>query len=66
MGTVTDLSARNSSERQSEPLLRPHGSHQGAIGSFGYPGRARDPHDLAWRSQTHSDAAPNKHEPAST
>ena len=64
-GTVTDLSARNSSERQSEPHLRPHESPQRALGSFGYPGKARGPHDLAWRSQIRSDAAPNKREPAS-
>ena len=64
-GTVTDLSARNSSVKQSALLLSPHGSHQVGIRSFKYPGKARDPHDLVWRYQTHSDAAPNKREPAS-
>ena len=52
-GTVTDLSARNSSERQTVPPQCLLGSHLAAIRSSGYPGRASDRHDLAWRCQRH-------------
>ena len=65
-GTVKDFFARNSSEKQSVPRQRPHGSHQVALRSFDYPGKAIGPHYLVWHYQTHLDAAPNRRGPAST